>query len=451
MGEHISNSELSVFAHDKLTFERERREEIESHLANCAECGATYDFYSVAEEDLGDLAVWQPIIGSTAAAMRAYANQCAAEDAEADELLKEYFENPRKAAVANIRNQRKFHTGGVVRRLNAKAHETVASEPLEALIFADLAAAVAELLPDGTYPNNAVYELRGTAAKERANALLRLAEFDEALKALEQAANAYEHLRSSGQGLASVELVRAAVYYERGELQEAAKYVALAEQGYAHLGLERQRMKAVLLRGQVAYESLRYAESGAIMQNVMRFGEKIGDAAWVARGSYCRALCELELGNLSEASMLFGAALMIFREVGPTEDRISTEWGLARVVLHDGKARDAVRQLRDVIAAFEDLGRVTNVALAGIDLAEALLVLERWDEIVKIAAHAFRVLKKAGHLTGALTALAYLKEAAAKRQLTPQTLKAVREYLREWSASPTSYSCRRPSHDNRSP
>ena len=77
-----------------------------------------------------------------------------------------------------------------------------------------------------------------------------------------------------------------------------------------------------------------------------------------------------------------------------------------------------------------------NVALAGVDLAEALLVLERWEEIVKVATHAFRVLKKAGHLTGALTALAYLKEAAAKRQVAPETLKVVRDYLRRVEREP---------------
>lgn len=436
MGEHVPNDELSLFAHDKLSFERERREEIESHLANCAECGASFDFYAVAEEDLGDLAVWQSIIGSTAAAMSAYANQCAAEDREADELLKEYFANPRKAALANIANQRKFHTGGVVRRLNARAHELFGSLPLEALIFADLAQTVAELLPDTTYPNNAIYELRGTALKERANALVRLAEFDEALESLSRAEHAYGHLRSPGYGLAAVELGRAAVYYERGELQGAAKHVNLAEQLYAHQGLERQRMKAVLLRGQIAYESLELAESSAIMRQVMEFGQQVGDASWIARGSYCRALCEMELGNPGEAGVLFQSALVIFREIGPTEDRISTEWGLARLVLLGGNPSDGVRRLRDVIAAFEEIGRVMNAALAGVDLAEALLVLERWSEIEKVAAHAFRVLKKAGHLTGALTALAYLKEAAAKQQLTSETLRVVRQYLRRVEREP---------------
>jgi tetratricopeptide (TPR) repeat protein len=436
MGEHVPHAELSLFAHDKLAFERDRREEIESHVANCAECGATFDFYAVAEEDLGDLAVWQPIIGSTAAAMSAYANQCAAEDTEADELLKEYFEKPRKAALVNIRNQRKFHTGGVVRRLNAKAHELYLSKPLDALIFADLAQVVAELLPNDIYPNSAVYELRGTAWKERANALLRLAEFDDALESLTRAQHAYEHLRSSGRGLGAVELVRAGVHYERGELQKATEYVERAEQGFAHLGLERQRMKAVWLRGEIAYEALDYVAARNIFQHVIQFGDNSNDAGWIARGSFCRAACELELGNLGEAVTLYHSALMIFREAGPAEYRIETEWGLARVALYGGRPTDAVRGLRDVIAAFEEIGRVANVALAGIDLSEALLVLERWEEIAKVAAHAFRVLKKAGHLTGALTALAYLKEAAAKRQLTPSTLKVVREYLRRVEREP---------------
>jgi tetratricopeptide (TPR) repeat protein len=281
-----------------------------------------------------------------------------------------------------------------------------------------------------------VYELRGTAWKERANALLRLAEFDEALESLRRAESAYEHLRSPGHGLAAVELVRAAVHYERGELQEAAKQVEIAEQGYAHLGLERQRMKAVLLRGEIAYEALDYVGATNIFEQVIKFGEDINDARWIARGSYCRAACELERGDLSKSAMLYQKALSIFREIGPTLDRIGTEWGVARVVLHGGKASDAARRLRDVIAAFEEIGRVANAALAGIDLAEALLVLERSDEIVKVAAHAFRVLKKAGHLTGALTALAYLKEAAAKRQLTPEALKVVREYLRRVEREP---------------
>jgi hypothetical protein len=195
-------------------------------------------------------------------------------------------------------------------------------------------------------------------------------------------------------------------------------------------------MKAVHLRASIKLEALESRESATTYQRVIDFGERENDPEWIAKGSYGRANAELDQGNLAEASALFLKALVIFRETGPAESRIETEWGLARVVLNDGKAGDATRRLRDVIAEFGAIGRITNVALAGIDLCEALLVLERWDEIVKVAAHGYRVLKKAGNLTGALTALAYLKEAAAKRNLTPETLRMVREYLRRVEREP---------------
>src|SRR6185295_18285070 len=150
------------------------------------------------------------------------------------------------------------------------------------------------------------------------------------------------NLRSAGHGLAAVELVRAAVYYERGELQEAAKHVEPAEQGYAHLGLERQRMKAVFLRGEIAYEAVDYVRATNIFQQVIEFGRKINDARWIARGSYCRAACELERGKLGEAAEFYHRALVIFREIGPGLERIGTEWGLARVALYGGNASDAV-------------------------------------------------------------------------------------------------------------
>ena len=127
MGGHIPDLELSLFAHDPESIARDRRTEIERHSASCAECGASLDFYSVAEEDLHDPTVWQPIGVTTATLMSAYANRCAAEDAEADELLAPYFEKPAKAAWATFGKRREFHTGGVVRRLNARAHAIVAS------------------------------------------------------------------------------------------------------------------------------------------------------------------------------------------------------------------------------------------------------------------------------------------------------------------------------------
>jgi tetratricopeptide (TPR) repeat protein len=436
MDEHIPDEELSLFAFDPDSFPQPRRTELERHTASCAECGASLEFYLVTEDDLRDPLVWQPVETPALPMLREYASRCAAENEEADRLLEPYMENAAKAAWDDISNRREFQTGGVVRRLNARAHAIFESEPLAALTFADLAQAIAELLPTHTYPNHAVYELRGTAWKERANALVRLAKFDEALESLRRAERAYGRLESSAYGLASVELVRAAVHYHRGELEKAATHAERAELGYANLALQDQRMKAVLLRGQIKYEALDYESAASIFEHLMDYGEEVGDITWVARGAYCRGACELELGKVADAAMLFNQALIIFRETGPASEKISTEWGLARVVLHGGNATDAVRRLRHVIEQFEILGMVSDAALAGVDMAEALLALDRPAEIVKAAAHAFKVLKNAGIVTGALTALAYLQEAAAKRQLSPDVLMTVRLFLRRIEREP---------------
>lgn len=195
-------------------------------------------------------------------------------------------------------------------------------------------------------------------------------------------------------------------------------------------------MKALHLRGSIKYEALQLDDAVAIFQRVIEFGQDMDDPSWVARGSYARANCEVDRGNLADASMLFHTALVIFREIGPAHDRICTEWGLARVVLHGGKPSDALHRLRNVTAAFEELGMVANVAFVGLDMADALLMLNRPEQVSKVAAHSFRSLKNAGILTSALTALAYLKEAAASGQLSPNVIQGVRTFLRRAERNP---------------
>ena len=157
---------------------------------------------------------------------------------------------------------------------------------------------------------------------------------------------------------------------------------------------------------------------------------------WVARAANALGWCQSDRGNLSEASMQFHEALTLLREIGPTTDRLTTEWGIATVLLRAGKRSDAIRRLRDVAAEFEVRGMVTDAALVNVDIADGLLALGHTHEIVKLAARMFRVFTDAGMLTGALTALAYIKEAAATGTLTLDDLQAVRVFLRRAERQP---------------
>jgi tetratricopeptide (TPR) repeat protein len=427
--DHVPEHDLAVFAFDPAACPR--RSEVETHVAGCATCRTTVDFMRVTDADLGDEDVWEQTEGSaTMDSLLTLAAKIAAEDAEADELLKNLLRAPGATAWTKIQNIKRFRTGGVVRRLSAHAHSVCEAEPLEALTFADAAISVAEALPDDTYPACAVFELRGTAWKERANAQRLLGQFDAALDSLTRAERAYRRLTSSALGMATVAFVRASVLNEQQRHDEAADVAEQAERAFAHLGDDDRRMRALCLRADIKFEQRNLVEATRLFEQILAYGEGINDAVWIARGCQALGNCFLDRQNIGEASIYFHRSLALFTELGITNERVRTEWGIARMLLEVGKHADAIHRLRSVTAAFESVGMVTDAALAGLDVAEGLLESERTHEIAELAAHLFRVFTDAGMLTGALTAIVYVKEAALGGTLTPGDLQVVRGFLR---------------------
>jgi hypothetical protein len=80
---------------------------------------------------------------------------------------------------------------------------------------------------------------------------------------------------------------------------------------------------------------------------------------------------------------------------------------------------------------------VTDAALVGLDIMEALLAVGKPRRIVALAQHLFSVFTQAGMITGALAALAYLKEAAASGSLTTAGIQDVRAFLRKAERQPS--------------
>lgn len=435
---HMPEGDLALYGFDPDAVPAERRATIEQHLAACAECQASHDFFAVTEEDLQDGNTWEPIVGSaTYASLMDYGTRIAEEDREAEEILKPVIANPATAAWTSLATKRRFCTGGVVRKLSAAAHRIFESDPLAALTLADAAISVAEVIPDDTYPAHAVDQLRATAWKERANAQMFLGQCPEAHASLDRAERFYRRIRNSGLGLSMVALVRAGVLYEQQRLDEATAMAQRAELGFAHAGDEKRRMDAVFLRASIMFEAGDPPSAIPLFQQVIDYGENVKSLLWVARGAYAIGNCEVDRRNLSEASMHFHKALVIFREIGPGPLRVMTEWGIARVVLQSGKLSEAIRRLRDVAAELEKWSMVTDAALVGLDIAEALLALDRPKQIVELAQHLFSVFTKAGMLTGALSAIAYLKEAAAGKRLTTTDVEAIRSFLRRAEHQPS--------------
>jgi len=439
--EHLPDAELARYAIDPESIAPDRRQVIEQEAARCAICRTSLDFFSVVgAEELADVELWEPDADwrRDDDPLRACVDRIEAEDREADALLaeKKLLVSSTRMAFTNVHHDRRLLNGGVVRRLTAHAHKVHEDEPLDAVTFADAAILIAESLPDDAYPRKAVYELRGAAWKERANALRVAGRFPAALEALTNAERAYRNLKSPGFGPASVALIRGGVLLEQDRLDEAAAWAEKAEAGFAYLGQEERRMRAVFLRGSIAYKAGEVAGAVKLFERVQEYGEAVNSLRWIARASYAIGNCEVDRSNLGEASLQFHRALVIFREIGPESERLSTEWGLCRIVLHGGNRSDAIQRLQTVAAEFEKCSMITLAALVRLDIVEVLLAAGETRQIAATAVRLFRLFKDAGMMTGALTALAYLKEAATAGKLTAAGVDAVRTYLRRSSRQP---------------
>ena len=431
---------LYAAQHDAI--DRDRRAEIEGHLASCAECQERHDFFAILDEDLETALrepdTWEPMSPTPSyESLMGHGARIAEEDQEAEILLKDFLANPMQTAwTTTIARTRRYRTGGVVRKLNAAAHSICESKPRIALTFADAAISVAEALSEDLYPAQGVYHLRGTAWKERANAQMLLGAFEGAHESLDQTERAYGKIPRDPLSPAIVALVRAGVFYAQLRSDEAMAFAEVAERGFFSAGDEKRRMDAAFLRASIMFESGDPNRALPVFQRIIEHGENTKSASWIALGSYAAANCEVDRGNLGEASILFVRALRIFRERGPDRERLLTEYGLARIVFHGGKLDEAIRRLRHVAAAFESRRMVSHAAYVGLDIAEGLLALGRPAEIVDLAQHLFSAFTKAGMLTGALAALAYLKEAAATQRLTKEDVAAVRTFLQRVERQP---------------
>jgi len=140
--------------------------------------------------------------------------------------------------------------------------------------------------------------------------------------------------------------------------------------------------------------------------------------------------------EVAEAQRHFARALKLFGDLQVEADRAKTEWGIARTLLYAGKPAEAVRRLLDVSSALEQAGLITDAALAGLDAADGLVALGRMAEVAPLAERLFSVFKAAGMLTGALTALAYLREAAGGGELTRTAVAHVRTFLSQVERQP---------------
>lgn len=417
------------------------RAAFEAHLDACAECASVLAEYRVLNDALRREETWAAVGEMTGddpvrASIADSVSLAAAEDAEAADLLQKILAAPGQYLWADVVRDPRHHTGGVVRLLCGEARGLFEREPLEAAARAYDAALIAESIPDDRYPTIVIEELRGTAWKEYANACRYLGRFREAHDALDRAEMAYRRLPHPDLLLCNARYVRATVLQKSERWAEAVDMARACAKEYAALGQTTKYVYAKAVESAALVRLGQLAEAEGVLEPLLEVAEELNDPVIQAGVSMNLGNIHLERRELNQASVRLYGALRLWEELGVVTEAIKVRWRLGYMLLVGGRVEEAIVRLDQSMNECAKHGMLTDAALVLLDRAEALLVVGRLWEVTASCITLATTFRKAGMLTGHLTALAYLREAARAWRVKPELIGYLRRYFQRLQDRP---------------
>lgn len=323
-------------------------------------------------------------------------------------------------------------TSAFVLELASHARATLERDPQRACFLAELAVKVSRRLADSP----ASLHARGVALKEKGNALRFLGLLREALEAYDDSRECFMASPAGGFDAAQVDLGRAMVLLETGELGEASELARQSSRIFLEFGDAKRWLHAQLLSGAIAFSLGKIAEAKDIFLELLRPAREQRDLETLSRLFNNLGPCYVELGDSDAAATYLLQAIATYRELGMKTEEIRTRWSLGRMLLHAGKPGDAAARLGDVAAEFASCGMLLESALASLDRIDALLVLGLADEVPLLVEKVLATCRRAGAQPPAVTALSYLHEATRAGKVSQEKVRHVRSFLERLPEEP---------------
>jgi tetratricopeptide (TPR) repeat protein len=435
MPEHFDDEALTRYAAGRAGADHDS---IARHLALCDACRERLG--AIIESALRDPGTWK--LAGAPADEESYdllAERIAQEDEEARRMLQPLLDGETPAYRLiwnNLTKKKRFRTGGVARLLAKLAHDALRRAPREAVHLADEAIAIAGSLPDDYYPADIVYELRGDAWKERANACRYLGDLRPALDALQHAERAYRHLLAPEPWLAVVDQIRATVLRISEKYDQALVCAMRAASEFARMGDMKRYVDARIVEANIRCEA---GDPRAARDILRPIYESLNDDAELeTKATIANNLghYSMEIGDIGEATRCFLLALQAWESLDAPAQGTLTRRNIGYLALVAGNAPEALRRLTVALESAERLGLRKDAELMRLDIAEAHLAMNQYDEAALICRSSVALFTAAGMSIAARTAASYLQEAAKHRTLSVAKIRHVKHFLRRLDEQP---------------
>lgn len=416
----------------------------DAHLPGCPPCSAKIASFRMITEVLCDREVWDTravhteAVPTTIATLRAFADRMTDEDTRAEAMLLELLAGSREEWMPRLNEHPEWRTAGVVRKLLAQVYATVVAMPPDAVETMTIATDIAEQLDPADYPSDTIARLRGAAWRDRSYALYYVGQFSEAEAAISVSERHFSDCAVNEYELARLGIVKALVLRPFERFSEAADAAIASARTFERHGDLDKTVSARLAEVQLLVSRGMYAEAEPSLLDLER---QMAVSTHV--GTHARVLATLghvyrKLGKVEPAIYYYDCASALLEDIGARTETVRNRWNVAVMLAEAGKVADACERLRDLTREMKHLGMTIDAALVSLDVAELLLAQNRYEEVEEICRSTMQAFELAGlsYTTRALTALAYIREAASQRRADRALVRNVRDYIRELPRQP---------------
>jgi tetratricopeptide (TPR) repeat protein len=412
--------------------------EIELHALSCAQCAAEIEHQRRMIAALREDEPWQPpqvqaeLAAERLAGIVSFKERLDGEDADASARLKQLLNGPSAWWRNAMRKEPGVRTAGMVRQLLGRMRELLERVPADALIVTTLATEIAEGLSVAQYPSDFVVGLRGQALRDHAFVLSFMGRYPEARAAADRGERLFKQTPVPDYELARLDLVRANILRGIERYEESMVLANRAAETFLHFGDRQSFVNARMYEGATLFQQRQYARALTVWKSIEN-DSALGDTARVLL-VHNLGICCRETGQLDKAVQYLSAAAAELEILGLETHFVRSRWGLATTLTAAGKYGEAIPILRSAWRQFENLEMEADGALAALELAEALLVLDRPDEVPSICRALLDRFTRLGMSERAIVALAFLRESVASGHATPVHVRHVHDFLRDLPA-----------------
>ena len=414
------------------------------HLSVCSSCSDNLESYRAIAETLGHDAAWdlrdlrQEPAPETMSRLREVSSVLAAEEEIAEAAVARLLEQPRSSWPATIADTPDLQTPSAVKALVGASETSIDRDPAEALAIALLATRAAELLSAGGHDKESIFRATGAAWRQHAYASFYVGEYPAASESVSKARLAFESCTISDYDLARLSIVRGLILASQERHEEARAEARHATTVFEAFG-DRSRAAAAMVAEAFSYlHQLRYPEALQILKAIEEGYSAEIDNSSRANVALNLGICYSELGRVPEAFDHYSMAAAIYDEIGNLSEAARVRHNVACLLAAQGRLSDAKARFRSLRMEYRRLGIASGAVAADLDLAELLLAENEHDEAEALCAAAVEQFRGIGlsETTQGLTALTYLREAAAQRRATPQAARHVRRYIERLPEEP---------------